>query len=78
MDQLPNNKIPKAGTTGERYRDLQVIKQLPKQDLSSSYCKMLSSDLERKEYNIFRELRDNIAMDIGFIEHNQALTVSVK
>ena len=76
MDQLPNHKIPRLGTPGERYRDIQIIRQLPKQDLSIEFCKMLRTDVEKKEYNIFRELRDSIAMDIGFAKESPILTVS--
>ncbi|KAJ8315008.1 hypothetical protein KUTeg_007158 [Tegillarca granosa] len=78
MDQLPNHKIPRLGTPGEKYRDIQLIRQLPKQDLSAQYCRMLRSALEVKEYNIFRELRDSIAMDIGFVKESPALTVTTK
>ena len=31
MEQLDNNKPPKVGSQGEKYRDLQLIIQLPKQ-----------------------------------------------
>ncbi|XP_061176535.1 prickle planar cell polarity protein 3-A-like isoform X2 [Saccostrea echinata] len=74
MEQLPNHKIPLLGHPGERYRDIQIIRQLPKQDLSMEYCKMLSSSIEKKEYNIFRELRDNIAMDIGIVQEAVSLS----
>ncbi len=33
MEQLDNNKIPRIGSQGEKYRDLQLIIQLPKQVL---------------------------------------------
>jgi hypothetical protein len=75
MEQLPNHKIPLLGRPGERYRDVQIIRQLPKQDLSLDYCKMLTSSVEKKEYNIFRELRDNIAMDIGIVQEAANLSV---
>ena len=34
MDQLPNHKVPRLSSPGEKYRDIQLIYQLPKQDLS--------------------------------------------
>ncbi|XP_076444426.1 testin-like isoform X1 [Babylonia areolata] len=68
MDQLPNHKVPRVGTPGERYRDLQLIRQLPKQDLSDRYCKALEEPGETKEFRIFRELRDQVAMDIGCVK----------
>ena len=71
MDQLPNHKVPRIGSAGERYRDLQLIRQLPKQDLSYEHCRMIHSDIEKKEYNIFRELRDSIALDIGYVKESE-------
>ena len=76
MEQLPNHKIPLVGRPGERYRDVQIIRQLPKQDLSMEYCKMIHSSVEKKEYDIFRELRDSIAMDIGIVQEAPSLSVS--
>lgn len=77
MEQLPNHKIPQIGRPGERYRDIQIIRQLPKQDLSLEYCKMIGSSVEKKEYDIFRELRDSIAMDIGIVQEAPNLSVSL-
>ncbi|XP_078322633.1 prickle planar cell polarity protein 3-A-like isoform X2 [Crassostrea virginica] len=74
MEQLPNHKIPLVGRPGERYRDVQIIRQLPKQDLSMEYCKMIHSSVEKKEYDIFRELRDSIAMDIGIVQEAPSLS----
>jgi hypothetical protein len=74
MDQLPNHKVPRIGSEGERYRDLQLIRQLPKQDLTYEHCRMIHSDIEKKEYNIFRELRDSIAIFFHII----FLKISIK
>ena len=76
MEQLPNHKVPRLGSPGEKYRDIQLIYQLPKQDLSSDYCKMIQSPVEVKEYKVFRELRDNVAMDIGAVKPAHVTTVS--
>ena len=75
MDQLPNHKVPRVNTPGERYRDLQLIRQLPKQDLSDRYCKGLEDPSETKEFRIFRELRDQVAMDIGTVKEAPIDTV---
>lgn len=77
MDQLPNNKVPRVNTPGVRYRDLQLIRQLPKQDLSDRYCKNFEDPNERKEFRIFRELRDQVAMDIGMVKEAQSDTVKI-
>ena len=76
MEQLPNHKVPRLGSPGEKYRDIQLIYQLPKQDLSSDFCKMIQTPVEVKEYKVFRELRDNIAMDIGIVKPAHISTVS--
>ena len=68
MEQLPNHKVPRLGTPGEKYRDIQLIYQLPKQDLSSEYCKMLEYPAEVKEFKVFKELRDSMAMDMGVVK----------
>ena len=67
MDQLPNHKVPRIGSAGERYRDLQLMRQLPRQDLSHEHCRMIHSDIEKKEYNIFanlviKHLKNNILL----------------
>ncbi|XP_052242900.1 prickle planar cell polarity protein 3-like isoform X3 [Dreissena polymorpha] len=71
MEQLPNHKVPKLNSPGEKYRDIQLIYQLPKQDLSSEYCKSLETSMEMKEFKVFRELRDSIAMDMGVVKPAQ-------
>lgn len=69
MDQLDNNKIPRVGTPGEKYRDIQLIVQLPKQDLAEEYCKQLQNPSQKKSFEDFRTMRDSIAMDIARINH---------
>ncbi|XP_046578865.1 prickle planar cell polarity protein 3-A-like isoform X2 [Haliotis rubra] len=68
MDQLPNHKVPRIGTPGEKYRDMQLIRQLPKQDLSIDYNKNMFEEVEKREFQIFRDLRDQVAMDIGVVK----------
>ncbi|ESO89100.1 hypothetical protein LOTGIDRAFT_154180 [Lottia gigantea] len=74
MDQLPNHKVPKIGTPGEKYRDMQIILQLPKQDLSEDFCKSLDKEWEKKEFRIFRDLRDQVAMGIGVVKDSTTTT----
>lgn len=38
---------------------------------------MIGSSVEKKEYDIFRELRDSIAMDIGIVQEAPNLSVSL-
>ncbi|XP_041354774.1 prickle planar cell polarity protein 3-A-like isoform X2 [Gigantopelta aegis] len=74
MDQLPNHKVPRIGSPGDKYRDMQLIYQLPKQDLAENYNKNLLDETEISEFNIFKDLRDQISMDIGYIKESEILT----
>ncbi|CAI9738390.1 planar cell polarity 3-A-like isoform X2 [Octopus vulgaris] len=75
MDQLPNHKVPRISAQGERYRDLQLIYQLPRQDLSDKYCQSLESPSEFADFHEFRRLRDQIAM--GIAQTKEAIDASV-
>lgn len=64
FDKIPQDKVPKLGSTGERYREQQVMMQLPKQDLSLDYCKHVEPQ-HRASYEDFVAARNEIALDIG-------------
>lgn len=64
FDSLPEEKVPKIGTTGDRYRDKQLAYQLPKQDLAMNYCKHVEEE-HRASYEDFVSARNEIALDIG-------------
>ncbi|CAN7977995.1 unnamed protein product, partial [Ixodes persulcatus] len=66
FSQLPNHKVPRLGTPGEKYRDRQLIVQLPKQDLALSYCKFLERECQRS-FEDFVNARNEIALDIGYV-----------
>lgn len=66
FDLLPNEKVPKIGTVGEKYRDKQLAVQLPRQDLTLNYCKHVEND-NRASYEDFVAARNEIALDVGFI-----------
>lgn len=68
MQQLDNNKIPKVGSDGEKYRDKQLIVQLPKQDLAEQYCRHLKTSAQKQGFDDFCKMRDAEAMDIGYIK----------
>ncbi|KAG1667300.1 Protein prickle [Nymphon striatum] len=65
MQQLPNHKIPRLGSQGEKYRDRQLMLQLPKQDFALAYCKFLEKS-NYQSYEDFVNARDDIALDIGY------------
>lgn len=68
MQQLDNNKIPKIRSDGEKYRDMQLIVQLPKQDLSDQHCRHLKGQAQKQGFDDFCKMRDVEAIDIGFIK----------
>ena len=72
---LPEEKVPKIGSNGERLRDKQLAFQLPKQDLSLNYCKHIEPQ-NRASYEDFVTARNEIALDIGidFFFYNLILT----
>lgn len=65
FDKIPQEKVPKVGTSGERYRERQITYQLPKQDLSLDYCKHVEPQ-HRASYEDFVAARNEIALDIGW------------
>ncbi|XP_054164060.1 four and a half LIM domains protein 2-like isoform X3 [Oppia nitens] len=65
--QLPVQKVPRLGTQGQKYRDRQIIMQLPKQDLALAYCKFV----ERENWKYFEDFvhnRNVNALEIGSIK----------
>ena len=65
MQQLDNNKIPRLATDGKKYHDMQLVVQLPRHDLSSTYCRHLKNDNQMESFVEFCKTRDAEAMDIG-------------
>lgn len=63
---LPPECVPLLDTVGERHRDKELSKQLPKQDLAFSYCKHVEPQ-HRASYEDFIAARNEIALDIGSI-----------
>ncbi|CEF66756.1 Four and a half LIM domains protein 3 [Strongyloides ratti] len=68
MSQLPNHLVPRTNSAGEKHRERQLIMQLPRQDLSSAYCKHLKTPIERKVYEEFVNARNEVALDIGYVD----------
>ncbi|XP_055700795.1 prickle planar cell polarity protein 3-like isoform X5 [Phlebotomus papatasi] len=76
FDAIPQEKVPKIGTSGERYRDKQLAFQLPKQDLAMTYCKHVETQ-HRSSYEDFVSARNEIALDIGFVKDSPTSTKCV-
>jgi hypothetical protein len=73
---LPTSKVPKLGTPGERFRDRQLVLQLPKQDLALAYCKHIDRS-QHASYEDFITARNEIALDIGYIKVNASNAVVI-
>uniref|UniRef100_A0A7E4UY03 Four and a half LIM domains protein 2 n=1 Tax=Panagrellus redivivus TaxID=6233 RepID=A0A7E4UY03_PANRE len=67
FSQYPNHVIPRLNSLGEKYREKQLMIQLPRQDLSIAYCKHLRTPVERRIYEEFVNARNEISLDIGFV-----------
>ncbi|XP_034237483.1 protein prickle-like [Thrips palmi] len=63
---LPEERIPYAGSAGERYRVRQLLQQLPPHDNEVRYCRALS-DEERKELRLFSAQRKRDALGRGMV-----------
>ena len=56
FEALPSSKAPIRGTPGERYRQKQLIRQVPAHDIDMLYCNNLSLE-EKKQMEIFLRMR---------------------
>jgi hypothetical protein len=62
--------IPRLNNIGEKNREKQLMVQLPRQDLSIAYCKHLKTPQERRLYEEFVNARNEVALDIGYVNAN--------
>lgn len=65
---VPAEKVPRVNTRGERYRELQLSIQLPRQDLALAYCKYIEHE-HWKLFDEFVNYRNEHALDIGYVRH---------
>jgi prickle len=50
FENYPNNRIPKLGTYGEKWREKALMFQMPKQDIARDFCRYLNNDSAKKYY----------------------------
>lgn len=67
---LPAKKTPARGTPGERYRQKQLIRQLPAHDIDTFYCNERTED-EKKQLELFIRLRREKFLGRGGIKMRQ-------
>jgi hypothetical protein len=66
MRLLPEEKVPRVDSDGQRYRELQLVYQLPKQDLDEGHCHHLGASPEcRAAFRDFGAARDDVALDVA-------------
>lgn len=64
---MPAGKVPRTNSAGEKYRERQILLQLPRQDLAVDYCKHVGGNQERKLFEDFINNRNETALDIGYV-----------
>ncbi|CAH0387151.1 unnamed protein product [Bemisia tabaci] len=67
FDCFPEHQVPCLGTPGDKYRDKQLVLQLPKQDLALTYCRHVERE-HQQSFEDFINARNEIALDIGYAE----------
>lgn len=67
MCGLPEDKIPYVGSPGEKYRNRQLILQLPAHDSEAQYCNKLS-EAEKRELKLFNSQRKREALARGVVK----------
>ncbi|RWS09766.1 protein espinas-like protein, partial [Dinothrombium tinctorium] len=71
------NKVPLLGSTGEKYRENQLVVQLPRQDLALAYCKFLEAEC-RNKFQIFVNIRNEYALDMGHVRSELEESIKCK
>ena len=73
MKALPAEKVPKLDTDGEKYRELQLAYQLPKQDLSLQHCHHVRTERQKSDFEEFLRARNELCLDVGRVVINADL-----
>lgn len=66
MDGLENTKVPRLGSPGDHYRNLQLVVQLPLQDLSADHCRHLKLPAGSAAFDEFCKQRET-KMDVAHV-----------
>ncbi|XP_014235312.1 prickle planar cell polarity protein 3-A isoform X3 [Trichogramma pretiosum] len=67
FSMLPEISVPRLGMPGERHRDRELARQLPKQDLARVYCRHLDQQ-HSQSADDFMAARNEIALDIASVQ----------
>lgn len=64
MRLLPDSKVPKLNTSGEKHREMQLQYQIPQQDISLKHCHHVDKK-DHDSFENFTRARNDIALDIA-------------
>ena len=67
FDGLPAKKSPVRGTPGEKYRQKQLIRQLPAHDVDAFCCNELTEE-EKKQMELFLKMRKEKCVGRGEVK----------
>ena len=71
FNSLSAKKTPVRGTQGERYRQKQLIRQLPAYDIDTFYCNE-RTEAEKKQMELFIKLRKERFLGRGGLKMREA------
>ena len=68
MSQLDSDDVPKTSSSGARRRLVQLIVQLPPQDLAVRFCRQLGDDKQQLDaFDEFRRARDSGVIGVAHV-----------
>ncbi|XP_019644167.1 PREDICTED: prickle-like protein 3 [Branchiostoma belcheri] len=70
MNALPDDRVPRIGTSGERARQRNLVLQLPLQDFDEDFCGSELTDAERRDFKLFRQKRDYQSYGMGTVRES--------
>lgn len=73
MLSLPKDKRPVRGTPGERYRNHQLMRQLPVYDIDIGHMRSELNTDEEKQMELFLKLRRDNALGRGRVREKESV-----
>jgi len=68
MGQLDGDDVPMTSSAGARRRAVQLMTQLPAQDVAGAFCRQLGEDRQQLDaFDEFRRTRDADVMDVALV-----------
>lgn len=73
VESLPKDKRPIRGTPGERYRNHQLMRQLPVYDIDTGHMRSELNTDEEKQMELFLKLRRDNALGRGRVREKESV-----